>query len=248
MTQNTTQRPKLGFLLVLLGLVLLVAVFGFALATSASAAMYEGNVTADQPDNQTVEVDVDFSADTTVDAELVRDGSTVVETTIDGADGVETGELDLTGLGTGEFELVVSDDADATLAETRMVTYQEAAVNATQNETILVDVEFAADELTEAHVQFEQGTETNATTLEFDPVEAEDGQGIETAEWDAETDGYVDVTVETEPATSYEAMWVSIDSGFFGGSGIVAGASRNQILGFLAVVLGLVAAYNRDII
>lgn len=244
MRHNTNTTTWIAVVAALLLTVGALALF----VTAASATMYEANVTADDPANETVEVDVDFTADTAVDVELIRDENVVADTTIDGADGVETGELALLGLDDGEFQLEVSDDEDATVDATRLVYHETAAVNATENETIAVDVEFAATEDTEATVEWDQGTESNTTTLEFDPVEFEDGTGWKTAEWDAETDGEVDVTVTTEPAASYESVNVDSTTGLFGGGGGLFGASQTQVLGFLAVVLGLAFAYQRDMI
>lgn len=245
----TQHKHKIGLLVAALALaaVVLVASMG------AVATPYEGNITAQNPDEQAVEVDVSFSGDTDVTAELSRDGSVLADETVSGIDGdSETIAFELTGYAAGEFELDVTatDDSLATVDDTRLVAEKEAMLDVEENETVLVDVEFDADEQSEAVVTLtNDGVQLNQSTIEFDPVKFEDGTGIKTTEWDADGNySALNATIETSPAASHSEAWVSVDSGVFGGSGIVAGASRNQILGFLAVVVGLVAAYNRDYI
>lgn len=209
-----------------------------------------GNVTGHDPDNQTVGIDVSIAEDGTEGTlALERDDDTVASHDFSGDnDETRNVQIPMTGLATDEFELVANASAGSfEVDHTRMITDHHDVFNATENQTVEVDVEFDASDYSEATVLFEQGTESNETVLEFDPVDYEDGSGLLTAEWDAETDGYVDVTVETEPADSYEASWAAQGGGLFGGPGLF-GASSTQILGFLAVVGALLFAYNRDMI
>jgi len=210
----------------------------------------ETNITADQPDNQTVEVNVSFAADTEATANLTKDDATVVSETVSGTAGTnQTATLDMTGLSDGTYGLTVDspDSANVTVEDTVLVTEQIAALNATDNETVAVDVEFDADQVTNATVTFEQGTDTNVSTIQFDPVAADDGTGIETVTYETNRTGDVNVTVETSPASGYAATWVSGESdSAFGGA--FAGATTNHILGFLLLVVGLAAAYQRDLI
>ncbi|SDJ52558.1 hypothetical protein SAMN05216226_104232 [Halovenus aranensis] len=124
-------------------------------------------------------------------------------------------------------------------------------LNATQNDSVLVDVEFNSTETVTATVNLtEGGTTVNSTTLSFDPVEFADGQGIKTAEFElSQNYTALNASVDASPASGFAQMWVSVedDSGFLGGGGVVAGASQEQLLGFGAVVVVLVAAYNRDV-
>jgi hypothetical protein len=249
---STTQTQKVGAVLAFAGI---LAGFGLLLyAGTGSAALASANITADQPDNQTVDVVVSFSGSTDATAELSRDGSVVESTTVSGTSGdTKTLPLDMSGLASGEFALDVSatDESVVTVENTTMVTTKPAQLNVTQNETVVVDVGFDASNPTNATVQLTNSeTVLNESTLQFDPVEAEDGTGIKTAKWEADADySAVNVTVETIPASGYSEMWVDLQdsSGLFGG-GIVAGANRNQILGFLVVLGGLIVARNRELI
>lgn len=250
MTEHNTRRT-LGLLVAALA----VALVAFGLAGGASAQLVDDNVTVSDPGNQQIEVDVSFSNSADVTAALETDGSTVESATVSGTAGTsDTLVLDTTGLQSGEFALNISatDETNVTVDDTRMITQRYSALNVSQNDTVLVDVEFDSAETTSATVNLSNnGAQVNTTTLSFDPVQFEDGSGIKTAEFELDTDyTALNATVETTPASGYSEAWVSVDddSAFLGAGGIIAGASRNQILGFLAVVLGLALAYNRDYI
>jgi len=213
-------------------------------------------VTSDQPDNQTVEVDFGFSGDTDAHLDLVSDNETVKSTTINGTAGTtQTANLSLAGLSVGDYDVELSADnsGQAQVNDTRMVTHQPAALNVSENETVAVDVGFNAETLSNATVTFEQsGTQLNSTTVEFDPIEADDGTGVETVEWEATTSGEIDVTVETAPVESYGSVVVSTDdSGLIGGGGIVGGVEARDIprwakaIGLILVVVGVGAAIVR---
>jgi len=155
----------------------------------------------------------------------------------------------MTGLAAGYLNLSVegADESNVTLAETRMVTEQVDALNMTANETYSVDVEFDAVETTNATVEYidDTGTVLNSTTLTFDPIDYEDGMGVMTAEYTPTTDyNYTDVRVTTENAYGYEAVYVIDDSGTVAGGGFL-GASNQQVLGFLALLAGLLLLANR---
>ena len=178
-----------------------------------------GNVTAHDPDNQSVDVDVSMGAnDTEGTVSLERNDDSVVSSSVSGDTGDETtARLSLSGLSTGEFALVVestdgSIEVDATQIET------ETTMNATANETVFADVEYEATEDTETTVMFEQGSESNETTIEFDPVDYEGGEGWKSAEWEAPDDGDVTVTVETDPAESQQSVETGLTSPLLGGA------------------------------
>ncbi|WP_436934988.1 hypothetical protein [Halovenus marina] len=245
MARNTLKSVGIG----LAGLAALFALVMAVFSGGAGAQMLDTNISVDQPDNQQLEVDVSFSGDTSVDVNLTSDGSVVESTTVSGTSGqTQTGTLDLTGVSAGDYSLVVTDDASASLSETRMITTQTNALNVSQNDTVAVDVEFDATETTTATVEWQQNTSSNTTTINFDPVEYEDGSGMKTVKWDAGEDGPVNVTVTTSPAAGYEAMWVSDDSGFLGGGGIIGGAGQTELVAFGVVILGLLYARGQELI
>lgn len=186
----------------------LVLVGGFA-----SAQLTETTVTADQPDNQTVEADLTFSGTgTTATAELSRDGTVVASENVTGS-GTDnlTAAVDMTGLQADDYNLSISatDESNVSVDTTRMRTHQTDALNVTENETVQVDVGFVAEQQTNATVEISQGSQTlNTTTLQFDPVDADDGAGVETLTWESTTSGYLNVTVETTPASGYNSVTV----------------------------------------
>ena len=217
-----------------------------------TAVLTAGNISADQPDNQQLEVDLNYSdGGTTVDANLSKDG-TVVASTTDSASSAtaspQTAVVDMTGLAAGYLNLSVSaaDESNVSVAETRIVTEQTDALNMTANETYTVDVEFDAVETSNATVEYidDTGTTINTTTLTFDPIDFEDGSGIMTAEYEPSTDhNFTDIRVTTENAYGYEAVYVYGDGTVAGGG--LFGASSHQVLGFLALLAGLLLLANR---
>jgi hypothetical protein len=237
---------------ILVGLLVLAVGVG-ALTVGGSAQATEETVTLNSPNSQTVEVDAVWDGTGNITAELQKDGTVVESATAQGTNGsLTTLSLQGTGLAKDDYTLSVSSAENATVASTRLVTDKTPALNLSQNDTVAVDVEFDAIETTNATVTLSDGgTDINSSQLTFDPVEYSDGSGIKT--WTYELGQDVDAlnaSIESVPAGGYEQAWVSEDSGgaLLGGGGIIAGASRNQILGFLAVLVGLLVAYERDLI
>ena len=135
-----------------------------------TAVLTAGNISADQPDNQELRVDLDYSGGTTVDVNLSKDGTVVASTTDSASSSTaspQTAVVDMTGLAAGYLNLSVegADESNVTLAEARMVTEQTDALNMTANETYTVDVAFDAVETTNATVEWidDSGTVINST-------------------------------------------------------------------------------------
>jgi len=140
----------------------------------------------------------------------------------------------MTGLAAGYLNLSVegADETNVTLAETRMVTEQVDALNMTANETYTVDVEFDAAETTTATVEYidDSGTVINSTTLEFDPIDFEDGTGVMTAEITPSSDhNFTDVRVTTTDAYGYEAVYVTDPGTGVAGGGLFGASSPRGI-------------------
>lgn len=237
---------------ILVGLLVLAVGVG-ALTAGGLAQATEETVTLNSPNSQTVEVDAVWEGTGNITAELSKDGTVVESDTAQGTNGsLSTLSLDGTGLAKDDYTLTVSSHENATVAGTRLVTDKTPALNLTQNDTVAVDVEFDAIETTNATITLSDGgTDVNSTELTFNPVEYSDGTGIKT--WESELGQDVDglnATIETTPASGYTEAWVSEGSGdlFGGAGGIVAGASRNQIIAFLLVVFAIVLAYERDLV
>jgi hypothetical protein len=234
----------IGLVAVALGLALL-SVGGLAQSTNET-------VTLNEPNTQTVEIPVTFSNSGNVTADLSKDGTVVESDSVSGSSGTSTLLLDGTGLAQDDYTLTVGSHENATVGESTIIDEKRANLTLSKNDTVAVDVEFDAQTVTTANITLSDGgTQLNTSSLVFDPVEFEDGNGIKTYEYQLQQNVTgLNATVETTTAAGYSQAWVSEDTGgsLIGGAGIIAGASETQILGFLAVVAGLVLAYNRDLI
>jgi len=119
-------------------------------------------------------------------------------------------------------------------------------MNLTANDSTTVDVGFAAEQTTNATVEWvdDSGTVINSTTLEFDPIDFADGTGVLTAEFEPSSDyNNTDIRVTTSPASGYDGVFVlGNGSGTVAGGGLF-GASSTQLMGFFVVLaVALLAA------
>ena len=243
-------KPK--YLRVAAGLLLIA---GALLAIgAASAILSSGTVTSDQPENQTVEVDMDFSGAATADVEIVSDGTVVQSDSVTGASGEShTVSVPMTGLASGDFELNVTADDETVVdvTETRMVTEQTDVLDVTENDTVAVDVGFDAEAVTNASVTIidDSGTTQRDETVSFDPIEYENGDGYKTVEWTPSSNyENVSVTVETNPVYGHDAVYSVVESNEGATGGILGGASDTEMIGFAAVVVGLLVAVSRGML
>ena len=241
-------KPK--YLRVAAGLLLIA---GLVVAIGAATAILtSGTVTSDQPENQTVEVDMDFSGAATADVEIVRDGTVVQSDSVTGASGEShTVSVPMTGLASGDFELNVTADDETVVdvTETRMVTEQTEMLDVTENDTVAVDVGFDAQEVTNASVTItsDTGTTLRDETVSFDPIEYEGGTGYKTVEWTPSSNyENVTVTVETSPVYGHDAVYSVIDGDGGATGGVIGGAGRTEMIGFAIIVVGLVVAVSRE--
>jgi len=241
-------KPK--YLRVAAGLLLIA---GLVVAIGAATAILtNGTVTSDQPENQTVEVDMDFSGAATADVEIVRDGTVVQSDSVTGASGEShTVSVPMTGLASGDFELNVTADDETVVdvTETRMVTEQADVLDVTENDSVAVDVGFDAQEVTNASVTItsDTGTTLRDETVSFDPIEYEGGTGYKTVEWTPSSNyENVTVTVETSPVYGHDAVYSVIDGDGGATGGLIGGAGRTEMIGFAIIVVGLVVAVSRE--
>ena len=241
-------KPK--YLRVAAGLLLIA---GLVVAIGAATAILtNGTVTSDQPENQTVEVDMDFSGAATADVEIVRDGTVVQSDSVTGASGEShTVSVPMTGLASGDFELKVTADDETVVdvTETRMVTEQADVLDVTENDSVAVDVGFDAQEVTNASVTItsDTGTTLRDETVSFDPIEYEGGTGYKTVEWTPSSNyENVTVTVETSPVYGHDAVYSVIDGDGGATGGVIGGAGRTEMIGFAIIVVGLVVAVSRE--
>lgn len=216
---------------------LLAAVAVLLVVGSAAAVLTEGNVTAQDPENETIAVDADFSGSTSEDLtlNLTRDGTVIRSETITGSPGEsKTSEMALTGLLSNSYNLSVesTNDANVDVVETRMETTRSTGIKLTENDTVLVDVEFDAVEETNATVEIvdETGTVVNSTKLNFSPIAAEDGSGIKTVEYQAPADhGNITVNVETSEIWGYEGVYVERGDAPTAGGGGAGGSGGDPV-------------------
>jgi len=190
----------------------LAVVATISLAVPAAAMLVDDSIHADHPDDTEVQVDVSMS-DTVNNhpINISRDGTVLKSQTISGVSG-DTAKLtfDLTGLSAGDFNLTATDHENATVDSTSITVTKTDVLNATKGETVEADVGFQADETASATVSFNQDTSTNTSSLSFDPIEAEGGEEVQTAEYVAEENGTVDVTIEVTKAHVYDGAWISM--------------------------------------
>lgn len=196
-----------------------VTVASFAMS-GATALLDSKGITADRPDSQTAEVTVDYSNSADVTVAVTKNGDTVTSTTVSGASGdTKTISQPLTGLSSGDYQLNISstDEQNTNINETVMVTQLDQNLSATTNETVDVDVGFDYNERANATVTLtEGGTTLNTTTLEFDPVEASDGEAILTESYTPDNDRTgINATIETDHVAAYDGAWITVgdDSG-----------------------------------
>jgi len=214
---------------------LLLAISAALVIGSAAAVLTDGNVTAQDPENETIAVDADFSGSQDLTLNLTSDGTPIRSETISGAAGEsKTSEMPLTGLSSDSYNLAVesTNDADVDVVETRMETTRSTGIELTENDSVLVDVDFSAVEETNATVEIvdETGTVVNSTKLNFSPIAAEDGSGIETVEYEAGSDhGNITVNVETSEIWGYEGVYIERGDAATGGGGGAGGSGEDPV-------------------
>ncbi|MFC7057242.1 hypothetical protein [Halovenus salina] len=247
-----THKHKTGLLVV----ALVAALAAVVLTGGATAALVDSNVTVDDPNNQTVEVDVSFSGSTDATAELTEGSSVVESATVSGSSGAtETVTLNADGIQSGTYgiDVTATDESVVSLSETTLITHRPSMLNLSKDETVTVDVEFSSADDASAVVELSQhGTTLGSETLNWFYTSAGDESGVKTAEIAVNQNvEAANITVETSPSNAHSQVWVSGDddtSGGVLGGGAIGGASQDQLIGFVAVVVGLVLVYQRDLI
>jgi len=230
---------------------LLVAVV--VLSVPGAAVLSDNTVTLDRPDNQVIEVDADFSGPATTTVALERDGTTVESVSYTGSSGEShTVSIDPTGLQVGDYTLNITadDESNVTVSGTRLLTTIEP-VSVEENGTLYMDVELSSTSASTATVTLidsDNSTQLNQTTLEFDPIEYEDGTGIVTDAWTADG-SYQNVSVQigTAPSASYSASWADSEPpGSTFAIGGVFDSQENQILAIAVAALAIAGWYFRE--
>jgi len=216
------------------GIVFLAVLAIAAVAFPAAAVGDPMDVTIDDPANQTIEVDVDFSGSTTAEAKLV-DGTTVLRNeSLSGATGETlTADLNVSGVETGSYVLRVdaTDESVASLNTTRMVYERQANFTDAQNESLQVDVSFDGAENATAHVDVaaaDTGSTLTSESVSYLYGQHGDNEWVRTLNLNASDgleSGDLTVTTTVSPASTYDAVWVTTSGS---GSGLLAGTIGGQ--------------------
>lgn len=249
-----------------------ITIFGLAIAGLAvllSAPALGADVTSetvdlDDPNNESIEVDVSYSssyAGSTVAVVLEEsDGTELInQTTTGSADSTGTVTLDPSGLNpdtskTLRIKSPSGNEADISVSETRIIrTISNVTTVETGNEStdISVDIGFDSASKTNATVRAldSNGTELTNESVIFDPVETDGTEGIETTTLTInETQSNQTVTVETtvSPASGYSSVHAEEDQSLFSGVFGLENTSDTQLLFVGAGALILILLLGRD--
>ena len=239
--------------------VLLAVLVGVGLALTASAAPIAdspANVTLDDPQNEQIEVSLDFASATDATVELT-DGEVIYETTsISG----NAGETVATTLGTGsasagDYQLAIDspDASNVILNSSAIVKTTTLNVTDAANQSVIVDAVFAGGTDANATVTVTDSTDTTVMTdtIEYIDSQHEDGATL-TRSYNA-SDGLVaddlTVAIATSPASAYDAAYATVESGTGTGGGLIGGeiAGQDTTVAIAAVlVIGGVGYYGRE--
>ncbi len=225
------------------------------LTATGGAAVATENVTIDDPANDTVEVDVDYSSSLTSDinatVELVNDNGTVVDSQmILGSPGTtETFTVSASEAGDYTVDVTSEDETNTTLAATRLVAERAVSVEDVGNETVYVDVGFQGEDNATADITLmdSSGTELYTDTVEYDATTDETTHMVAINESDGLTAGDLMAQVATNPASAYTSAYAGLEEPNTGGliGGTIAGQDTTIVL-VVVLVLGGVGYYARE--
>lgn len=218
----------------------------------AAGAITTDTITLDDPANETVDVDVDFSGSTSATVALEDvDGTVVTSETLSGASGdTLTASLSADFAAAGDYTLNVTagDETVVSLNETRLTDTETVEVTDAGNETLAVEAGFHGQENATATVEIENETGSEILTDSIQYV-AEDGNettiGAEYNGSDLMT-GNLTVSITTTPASAYTGGWAAIaDDSPTGVGGMIpaGGPSIPEAVGLVAL-FGLLAVFG----
>jgi|GEM_PF-2570639 len=229
-----------------------LAIVGLSMAGGAAVATEQ--VTIDDPANDTVEVDVDYASSLTSDinatVELVGSDGTVVDSqTIASQNATETFTVSASEAGDYTVDVTSEDEANTTLAATRLVAERAVSVEDAGNETVYVDVGFQGEDNATADITLmdSSGTELYTDTVEYDAATDETTHMVAINESDGLTAGDLTAQVATNPASAYTSAYAGLEEPNTGGliGGTIAGQDTTIVL-VVVLVLGGVGYYARE--
>jgi len=226
-----------------------LAIVGLSMAGGAAVATEQ--VTIDDPTNDSVEVDVDFSAGVDATVELINDSGDAVDSqTITGTSGAtETFTVAADSAGDYTVNLTTTGtDSDVAINETRLIAERAVSVEDAGNETVYVDAVFQGETNATADIELTDsaGTVLYTDTVEYDATTDETTHTLAINESDGLTAGDLTASVATSPASAYTSAYAGLeepDSGLFGGT--IAGQDTSIVL-VVVLVLGGVGYYARE--
>lgn len=221
------------------------------LTATGGAAVATEQVTIDDPVNDTVEVDVDYSSAVDATVELVDDSGTVVDSqTISGsANTTETFTVSASEAGDYSVNLTTTGtDSDVTISETRLIAERAVSVTDAGNETVAVDVDFIGETNATADIELTDSADTvlYTDTVEYDATSDTTIHTVEINDSDGLVDGDLTASIAVNPGSAYAGAYATVedpDSGLFGGS--IAGQDTTVVIA-AALVLGGVGYYARE--
>jgi len=229
----------------------MLAVVG--LTITGAAAVASQDVTIDDPSNDTVEVDVDFSSAVDGTVELINSSGSVVDSeTISGsADATETFSVNASTAGDYSLNLTTTgSDSDVAINETRLIAERSVSVTDADNETVYVDLAFQGDSSATADIVLatDAGTTIDSRTVDYDGTSENATQTVEIDDSDGLLNDDYNLTATISSASAYESAYASVNDpssgGLFAGGEILGQDMGVAVAGLL--VIGGVFYYARE--
>lgn len=237
-------------------LMLAVAIVFGAVASPVAGVAVGSNETIhlDDPANDTVEVDLNWSssADATVALED-SDGTTIESQTVSGVAGdTQTVALSADYVSSGDYVLAVSstDSANVSVDDSRIVSSRAVEVVDAGNETVVVDLVFQGSENATSTISITNDTSTEivSDTVTYDATTDQTTYTREYNDTDGIESGNLSATISTSPETAYQSAYATVTDSSTDES-IIGGAldgydSTTILVGALAVLALLAIAYD----
>ena len=233
----------------------LAALAVLALTITGGAAVASQDVTIDDPDNDTVEVDVDYSAGVDATVELINGSGDVVDSqTITGTSGAtETFSVSASNAGDYAVNLTTAGtESNVSLNETRLIAERSVEVTDAANETVYVDLAFqgSSNATADIDVATDAGSTIATDTIEYDATSDTSTYTMEVNESDGLIADTYTVTATVTSASAFEAAYATLEdpnasSGFFGGE-ILGQDTSVAIAGLLVLGGGYYYAREED--
>ncbi|MCU4716808.1 hypothetical protein [Halapricum hydrolyticum] len=224
------------------------------LTATGGAVVATENVTIDDPTNDTVEVDVDYSSSLTssinATAELVNSSGTVVDSqTISSMNATETFTLSASEAGDYEINVTAEDETNTTVAETRVVASRTATIEDATTETLTVDLGFQGSTNATATVNVTDSTGSSIYRTTVDYTGTDTTKTLTLNDTDGLVNDTLTVTSTFNPASAYDGAYATVDDGSTDSilGGTIAGQDTGVVLAVVIVaILGYLYVRRED--